>query len=132
MRLPAPGNRELVDCCVADVSSASYGGVIIMTNKSLILLGVVTALAMAGGLANAAPCPQSPETISAFESALHASGGSCTFGLTTFEGFTFHDLSGDTIRFSIEPLSLGALNVLNVAAPPWISGSSTIMSIAFR
>jgi hypothetical protein len=53
-----------------------------MTHKPLIL-GVVTALTMAGGAANAAPCTNM------LISALQAANLSCTLGDTTFSNFSF-------------------------------------------
>ena len=58
-----------------------------MTNKPLIALGVVTALAMAGGQANAqTACPTVPTVISTL---ITSPSFSCTIGDKTFSDFSF-------------------------------------------
>jgi hypothetical protein len=61
-----------------------------MTNKPLILLGVVTALALAGGQAYAASCPGSaPVTV------VESPGFSCTLPGIDFTNFVITNTPGD-------------------------------------
>ena len=76
-----------------------------MTNKPLIALGVVIALSMAGGQANALNCPEHMSIVS-FESDLSGSNDTCTLDAKTFEDFHFGQASPESqIAFSTHGLN---------------------------
>ena len=84
-----------------------------MTYKPVIL-GVVAALAMVGGQANAAPCPTTPDSLSSFEHLLGHSGGSCTISNKMFDAFSFPDTAtNDRISFGTN----GLVDFVSLAAP---------------
>jgi len=98
-----------------------------MTYKPLIL-GVVTALAMAGGQANAASCPSSPETLSSFQALLASSGGSCTLSNETYDAFSFRDTtSNDRISFGTNVLA----HLVSLAAPTGFASLESGASLDF-
>jgi len=84
-----------------------------MTNKPLIVLGVVTALAMAGGQAIAAPCPASTT-----ESHISSHNFSCTSDGLTFSAFSLTGIAGNTpVEFAGDTVTFGNAATTHLTTP---------------